>query len=200
MVCLIVTTVFCIVTIYSSYGSVCQNYPIIVEVMQGYRKIFGNPVLSFPAALFWIFMGKCFSENKVPTLPWSVNVSLLAFFAVMLHLEWQFVRQLDGSFNNDSYFLLLPVCILLFMCIHKIPPVSCPYAVCLRQASTVIYVTHIPTLYVISFIFRNILHIDSTLLIFILALVCCTVVYVVLKNVLRHCKNRTVANLLKYAY
>ena len=55
---------FCFVTITSSYKSVIANTFLIV-VIDMYIDFFGGLVCNFPAAIFWIFLGKIFAEEKI---------------------------------------------------------------------------------------------------------------------------------------
>jgi hypothetical protein len=191
---------FCFVTILSSYGSIFQNYPVVINGMQTYIDIFGNPVLSFPASLLWIFMGKCFAEGKIRNLSWSVSLLALCLSSVALYLEWQYVQQLDGSFNNDSYFMLLPVCISFFCVFRKIAPISYRYSSYIRQMSTVIYVTHVSLMMPIGFISREILHINSQIILFFTVLPCCILVYFAIKTTQVRYRTHQIVGLLKYAY
>lgn len=198
-ICLISLASFCIVTLWSSYQSIFQKYPTIIKIMSSYSNILRSPVYSFPAAIFWIFIGKNFSERSCKKTLLSTNLFLLLISSAALYLEWRFVQCLDGSFNNDSYFMLAPVCISFFACFQKIRTISYQNTIYVRQASTVIYVTHVALINIVNFLYRRLLCIDSPLLTFITVVPCCLLIYLVINFVRQRYKGCNFVDLLKFS-
>lgn len=175
--CAVSVIAFSAVTFFSTYMSLLPQESAVYVFYRGYERFFGNPVLSFPAALVWITAGKAFAEGWIPLRKLWENRIVLVISCVALYLEWQFATDLTGSRNNDSYFMLLPVCISVFGCLQKLPPVNCRFLLHLRRASTVIYVSHVSAITILGFLFRHFWHIDLPLLLFVSSIACGVVLY-----------------------
>lgn len=128
--------VMCCIT--SNYG----NYPVFTSVTTLIQNHYPAPIYnSFPVAIFWVAVGKLYAENKVPVLSqmWKRILLLLSF--MLLIGERYFIAKLQCSIDNDCYFLLAPVCILIFsLTIHS--SVKIKYASKLRSYSTLTYCLH----------------------------------------------------------
>lgn len=127
--------------------------------------------------VFWVFIGKLFAEQKIKCKSVPLLVILTVCSCVVLFFEWKFVFSLDGSYNNDSYFMLAPVCVLLFICIEKIKPFYWRKSVYLKRASTIIYVAHGSLLPVVSKLTAVVFQISTPLLSFVFTLVGCLAIY-----------------------
>lgn len=191
--------VFCIVTLESSYSSVIAN-TFLGTAIDGYIAIFDRLVCSFPAAIFWVFMGKLFAEQKVRCKSMALYVLLLLCSCIALFLEWKFVMALDGSYKNDSYFMLAPVCVLLFLGIQKCKPIHWSHSVYFKRASTIIYVTHGSILPIASKVISVVLHVKHPLLSCAATLICCMTIYLLLETVIAKCANQRITKTLKLLY
>ena len=196
---LISLAAFFIVTLESSYNSVIANTVLSVAISK-YKDVFGGLLYSFPAAIFWIFLGKLFAEQKIKSKSVSLLIALTVCSCVALFVEWKFVLSLDGSYNNDSYFTLAPLCILLFICIEKIKPLYWGKSVYFKRASTIIYVTHgslLPITFKLTSIF---FHVRIPLLSFIITLIGCIAIYILIEIAINKCSKHRMAKVLKMLY
>lgn len=195
-VLLVITTIaFCLVTIFSSYQTLLSRNPFVFKIIHWYTTLLGSPVFSFPAALFWLFIGKCFAEDKIKEKSTKFIVGLIIISAIGLYTEWSFVRIHFGSLNNDSYFMLAPLCIGLFMGIQKINPITSKYANNIRRMSTVIYVSHGS----IRFAINKFFFVNSNFIIFLITFCCSIFLYLAMEFITQHTKNKTILSILKCA-
>lgn len=199
LVCAIAVLAFGVVTFWSSYAFVLENH-ILVHVLAWYSEHFATPACSFPASLFWVYVGKCFAQEQVKSFNRVANAFFIAISATGLYLEWRIVGELSGAYTNDSYIMLVPTCISLFMFIKNMRSFECRYAINLRRTSTVIYVMHGTLLYVVGFLFRRILKIDSNTLNGVVTIACCMFVYAMMEFLLHQRKNNKLVSLLKNGF
>lgn len=190
---------FCIVTLASSYSCVISD-TFISSAINSYTKIFDGLICSFPAALFWIFIGKLFTEHNMPLKSLSLWALLVLFSSIALFIEWKFVISLDGSHNNDSYFMLAPLCFLLFLGIENIQPIYWKNSFYFKRASTIIYVVHGSLLSIVSKAISMFFNVRIPALSFILTLIGCIVIYVLLEITLKRCRNAHVCKILKMLF
>lgn len=195
---LIVLAAFCVVTLDSSYQAVIED-TFIGAGIRGYKHIFGGLVNSYPASLFWVFIGKIIAEHKLK-LKSSLLIVLSVLAAAALYLEWRFVISLDGSYNNDSYFMLAPLCVFLFLAIEQIKPIQWKYGVYLRRASTVFYVSHGSVLPVVKKLLEIVLHIKCPPVAFLITFVCCIIIYGAIELAIQICQKRKICKVLKMLY
>lgn len=195
---LIVLAAFCLVALSSSYETVIENTWIDAGI-RGYRRIFSSLSSSYPTSLFWIFIGKMVAEQKLKLKSW-VLFALVALSAAALYLEWRFVISLDGSNNNDSYFMLAPLCVFLFLSIQKIKPIQWKYSVYFKRASTVIYVAHGSILPVVKKLQEILLHKKIPLVSFLITFVCCMGIYGIIELAICICHKRKICKVLKMLY
>lgn len=191
--------VFCIVTLQSSYSSII-NGTIISTVIKKYIDIFGGLVCSFPASLFWIFIGKIMAEHKIKFKSTPLLICLIICSCIGLFYEWKFAMSLDGSFNNDSYFMLAPLCVLLFIGVQKIKPIYWKYSVYVKRASTIIYVSHGSVSRIISKIVSILLGEKNVLITYLLTILCCIVIYAIIEFAYTKFSNRRIAKVLRMLY
>ena len=191
---------FCVVSLSSSYETVIAD-TFLGTAIDTYNYIFGGLVCSFPAAIFWIFIGKLFAEQKLKIESFGLLILLVICAGVALFVEWKFVMSLDGSYNNDSYFMLAPLCVLLFLCVEKIEPKHWKYSVYFRRLSTVIYVTHISLRPIVSKGMSIIFNVKLTsLTLYIIILFCCVSVYILIEIAIKKCSRKRISKVLKMLY
>lgn len=192
-------TAFAVVTLASSYQSQIAN-TILAVAINKYIDIFDGLVCSYPAAIFWVFIGKLFAEQKIKckSMPWLILLTVCS--CVALFIEWRFVFYLDGSYNNDSYFMLAPLCVLLFICIQKIKPFYRKTSVCLKRASTIIYVAHGSLLRIVSERIYAVLKVKIPLLSFVLTLIGCLAIYILIEFIIRKCSKHKFNKIFKMLY
>ena len=192
-------SIFCIVTLTSSYSFVIDE--TIWEIaIDKYISVFGGIVCSFPAAVFWVFIGKLFAEQKIKIKSLTLLIFLIICSSILLFLEWKLVMSLDGSYNNDSYFMLAPLGVLLFAAIQKINPFFWKYSVLLKRASTIIYVTHGSILPIVGKLLVMFFHVRIPALSFIFTALCCITIYLLIEIIIMKVKNHCISKTLKLLY
>lgn len=165
----------------SSYWSIIEDVTLINRVYNVYEFIFSSPMFNASSAFIWIIIGKLFAEKKVQMNKIYAIVGLL-LSSVLLYGEWLCVRILNGSFNNDCYFFLIPTAFFAFRLISLISVSPNNITDFLGKSSTLIYTTHIPAITVISFLLKRTLPVTNSIFIFVSVVVLCTIgSYVVLK-------------------
>lgn len=186
---------FCFVTFASSYQNIIANTFLSVAI-EKHIDLFGGLVCSFPAAIFWVFIGKMFAEQKIKFKSIPLLLILTVCSGVALFFEWRFVLSFNGAYNNDSYFMLAPLCILLFICIEKIPSIYWSQSVYLKRASTVIYVMHGSLVPIFSKLIPMVFKVNIPLLSYVLTFICCIAVYIVIEFAITKCPKNKLFKLL----
>lgn len=186
--------VFGIVTLCSSYSLLFAGVDVINKLGNAYSEVFGNPVLSFPASLIWITCGKCFAEGKIKIAK-RIGSIILILSCIGLYAEWWIVKYFSGTYSNDSYFMLLSVCIYLFNLFLGIKSIYIRNSLKLRECSTVIYAAHASVIPILSRIFG----ISNSITLYVMTVCICIVCYAMIKFILKRNKMR-IFKLLKYAY
>lgn len=190
--------VYIVVVGRSSYMPIVKEINWLSEGLTIYQKLFGTPVLSFPASLFWIVCGKCFADGTFQ--PKKVPCGIITVLsAILLYGEWNFVQHLTGSMSCDCYFMLPGICLGFFgwfLCQKDIQMKSSVY---LRRCSTVIYASHAT---IIRFFLRKVMNIYDPSTAFLLAAVLSIVIYVFIELLLYWGAKRKVKviKVLTYAY
>ena len=165
----------------SSYWSVIEDVTLINKVYNIYEFIFSSPMYNASAAFVWVVIGKLFAEKKVQINKIFAIVGLL-LSSVLLYGEWLCVRILNGSFNNDCYFFLIPTAFFAFQLISLIRVSPNNITDFLGKSSTLIYTTHMPAITVIHFLLKRILQVTNSIFVFVLVVMLCTIgSYIVLK-------------------
>lgn len=173
--------IYFICCIRSSYFS-CVNSNIWVQkIVYYYEYLFTNPVFSFPVAVFWMFIGKCFADAREKSIQKPTLIFTTLFFSAALWVEWRFVYNLNGTFNNDCYLFLAPLSICIFFWLKDSNlKISNPRL--LRQISTVTFALHGSVIPIISFFFKHFFHKKYYLAIFLLSVFICHVAaFIILK-------------------
>lgn len=189
--------IFGLVTLQSSYVSCIQETALLSAIHVASRGL-GGFVCSFPAAILWIFIGKCFAEAKSKGLPLWLLAVVLTLSCVGLYAEWRFVISLDGSYNNDSYFMLLPVCCALFAIIQRIPAIHWKPSAYLKHASTIIYVSHGSFIPFCSFFLKKVLGFTTPVLDFCLTLICTLTLTVCIEFIGRKYSGKKLGKYIKW--
>ena len=130
----------------------------------------------------------------------SLLISLIICSCIALFVEWKFVISLDGSYNNDSYFMLAPLCILLFVGVEKIKPIYWKNSVYFKRASTIIYVVHGSLLPFVSKLISVVFNARVSFLSFILTFICCITIYIFIEIAIKKCRNHRISKILKMLY
>ena len=196
ILCLVV---FCIVTLESSYAPAMDG-TAFSKAIDTYSMIFESPVCSFPAAFLWIMAGRWFALNQVPPRISRLALPVFLLSCLGLYAEWCMVLKLFGSYNNDSYFMLLPVCFSFFCFFRSQNSMHLSFSPALRHASTVIYVSHGSLVYAISFCLKKLVHSVSPVLVFSLTLLCCLAINSFIEWSCRHWNGHPIVRHLKSLY
>lgn len=191
--------VFCIVTLASSYESVIADTFLFTAITK-YKAVSGSFVCSFPAALFWVFIGKLCAEQKLRFKSTGLLIALIICSCGALFAEWKFVISLDGSYNNDSYFMLAPLCVLLFLGIQKIKPTYWEKSVYLRRLSTIIYVTHGSLIPIAGKLISMVVKVQISFLPFLVTLLGSVAVYVFIEIANKKCSSKRIGKILNMLY
>lgn len=196
---LIFIFIYIVCCLRSSYFNWFEKIPYI-KYYFSYEKIFTSPVLSFPVALIWVFIGKYFADKDdviIQQISIRKNIMLIILFSILLYLEWIFVINLNGTFNNDCYLFLVPLSFLIFSLIIKIN-IKLKNSVRFRVMSSIIYPLHSSVIVVLKFILNKFIFnsVVINLISFIFALLCCYVVFLIITKL----ENKKYFRLLKYSH
>lgn len=173
--------IYCFAVLKSSYWSTVKDITIINEMYKGYIFIFSSPVFNASSAFVWIVIGKLFEEKKIQINKVFAIVGLLLSSA-LLYGEWLCVKTLNGTFDNDCYFFLIPTSLFAFQLISSIKVSPNGITNFLGKSSTLIYVTHIPAIALISLLLKQLFSVTDRILVFAAAAILCTVgSYIVFK-------------------
>ena len=101
------------------------------------------PYNSFPVSFLWLAMGKCFADNKEMLYLGKKSAQLLSIFAagILLYVEQFLIIKLHSDFRSDCYFMLVPLCGLIFSLILHLKLVI-HGAKKLRAFSTITFCLH----------------------------------------------------------
>ena len=191
--------VFSIVSIASSYQFAIED-TFLLTAINWYTYIFGGLVLSFPAAIFWVFIGKLFAEGKLKIKSTALSIIFAVLSAIALYIEWRYVISATSSFNNDSYFMLAPLCVSLFLCIEKIKPLHWKHSIRFKRMSTVIYVLHGSLEAGFSKVFLILFDFSSPVLSFVATLICCIIAYILIELAVKLLQKYRIGKIPKMLY
>ena len=166
--------IYCFAVFRSSYWSVIEDVTLINRVYNGYQFIFSLPMFNASAAFVWVVIGKLFAEKKIQINKKFAIVGLL-LSSVLLYGEWLGVRILDGSFNNDCYFSLIPTSFFAFQFISLIKVSPNDITNFLGKSSTLIYTTHMPAIAVIGFLLNRWFSVTDSIWVFVPVVILCTI-------------------------
>lgn len=140
------TVAYIICCLTSNYFSWYEELPGSVLLYKSYSFVFGKPCNSFLSAVLYVVIGKVLAEKNI----YVSNKKLLFIFAfsiILLFFEAFLIRQyrLNLSridYSDDSFFLLVPLCVSIFMLVGQN---LCPLhinTIFFRNSSTIIYCCH----------------------------------------------------------
>lgn len=191
---------FTAVTLYSGYLPFFPQDGLLARSLTGFSSAVGAPTGTFLASVLWLFLGKCFAENKLRFPKMWLSVLLLTLSCALLYLEWRFLFEKNGASRNDSYFMLLPVCLCLFGYLQKLRPLALPNSIHIRRFSTVTYALHGSVVAILDNVLEDYFSFDISLIVFILTLILCAAFYLVIAAVTQKHPDTKLAALLKNAY
>ena len=141
---------------------------------------------SFPVALIWVSLGKWLAEHKaaVVKLPVRGLIVMACISAACLIAEHCLVRAMHWQGANDCYFMLIPVCVVVFLLALNVKA-DYPSAAKLRRFSTVTYCMHVGLTLVVGAVLRSVLGLEPAtfvggLIMYLLVLSGCTVATVLI--------------------
>ena len=169
------------IVLTSSYPFLISDNSFLRPFLNTYSSIFGVPQLSFLVAIVWLSWGKAFAEDLF-SFNLRAYVWICILSAALLYAEWYLVKAWNGTYNNDCYFMLLPLCFGLFGLISKLKTVSTATFVCLRRCSTVIFTAHGSIRTLLGLFYRHVLHIESSVLLFVSASLVCIGIYILIET------------------
>ncbi|MCR5671223.1 MAG: acyltransferase [Butyrivibrio sp.] len=108
------------------------------SVFSYYELIFTNPANSFPAAIFWMFIGKQFADRKDAVFNKKFAVLGAAVSAIGLWFE---ANLLTKNISADCFIFLIPLAICLFTLI-KDTDINLKKAKTFRTISIIMYPLH----------------------------------------------------------
>lgn len=173
---------FMICCALTNYAELFSTFRLLSIIKEYYPVPFYN---SFPAAVLWIIFGQIFAKHA-PKIPLVLNIGLLIVSLLLLLYEQKITEQF--FYTDDSYIMLIPVCILLFALI-KHCKIKIPYAKQLRIFSTVTYCLHASLAPVIRGILRCLIESDmwrgEGMMVFAMTIIGCIATVGIIKNLER---------------
>lgn len=133
---------FCV--LFSSYR---PFLPQIEHIIECYYRILLNPCFSFPVAIYWIILGKIFAEGHRLSKKQSIIGTLISL--ILLIIEWRIVYWATGKFDNDCYFMLMPLGYFLFAWILRLKPIYSNKLSQFRKITVIVYAFHASAAWVI---------------------------------------------------
>lgn len=169
---------FTIIYFLCCFGSYFTGVVFLKKITIIYDQIFSSPLMSFPVALIWVFIGKMFADNtiNIKIINRKPYCLFLFFSMVLLFIECKI-------FSNRCYIFSLPVVILIFKLLLN-TNISLKNAKLLRTTSTITYPLHASIAVVIRSILRRItsnLNLINIISFFTTLLLCYIACFVILK-------------------
>lgn len=96
---------------------------------------------SFPASIFWIWIGEAASRNNNPG-KWQLWLIIAIIGAVMLFAEYRTLMSLQWIRDNDSLVSLIILCPAIFMLAKSRPATYFESSIILRKSSIIFYCVH----------------------------------------------------------
>ena len=200
------SVLFVIAIVLYAIASLTSAYEVIIfksDVVKTAYDIFCTyievPATSFLTAVAWMICGKCFAQGMFGGTK-TVYIVLSVVSAVALYAEWLFVRHLDSTINNDCYLMLMPFCIGVFGWINNCGKLNLKYAINIRRCSTIVFVTHGVVARTIVISFRKVLHIEATLLCYVLVIAVCICIYLFMEWLHNKCEDKWLGRILRCAF
>lgn len=140
---------YCSCCLMSNYGALLSTEGILINIRNMYPGVFFN---SFPVGFFWVALGKVFAEKESLCKKTAANGMFLVMGLILLIGEQILIKRLDCEYKNDCYFMLVPVCYVLFSIVLSLE-IKVKKGELLQVISTVTYCLHIS----LGLVFREIL-------------------------------------------
>ena len=191
--------VFIFVVGWTCYLPLFPEGSAILRFYELYYRVLSNPHHSFPAALVWIVVGKCFAEQEFDFRKPHYPI-LLVVSAVLLYFEWRFLVRTTGIYADENALLILPFCTALFALFLRIPSIELKNSHYLRRCSTYIYVMHGTLLVPISRLVAAMTGTADPLVVFFMDGTFCIAVYALAQTYMNRRRGSKLATILKYSY
>lgn len=131
--------VFCCLT--TNYFNLFNENSFVNSLSNLYLDITGwHFYTSFPAALYWVSIGRFMSEKK-PSFKNSVLVVLVVLLSLLLAVERIVILYFNLAITDDCYFMLTLLCPIIFLLICKNKKTT-KTVIPIRELSVLIYVAH----------------------------------------------------------
>ena len=144
-----------------------------------------SPYIAFPVGLFWLVLGKVMAENKDRLLSLKKSLWLLPIAFAGLFYEQYWVMMHHTMHVNDSFFMLMPVCFLLFSAMIQ-THFSVPHAHYLRAYSTITYCFHASFAIALRFVLAKfgivLYRFSQSVLLWAVTAIACVIVTVIIVN------------------
>lgn len=187
--------IYIIVCLFSAYRFVIAPGTAIDSAMNFYSNVINLPSNSFPVAVFWITVGKCFADGTFDNIINKKNsIIFIIIGAVLFFFDGQIVRMLSGETNKDCYITLAILVPAIFALIKSYHFNMNKIAIFMRNYSIITYVMHASLLHILRKIYRA-LGIEYNGLIFITILIITFVATVTIIKL----KDKKAFKILKYA-
>ncbi len=188
---LITLPIYLICCLFTNYYGLAEKSSHLISGYNFYISIFCSLANSFPVSLFWISLGRYFSQNKKESFS-KRYPALIVVSSCFLVLEYIIIKNYNLQLSDDCYIMLVPLCYFIFCCVKE-------SSVCEKtfgnkrllnrfltrtgNISTIIYVTHASVISVLSYLIFNILSFEFVginWIIFLLTIVICYIICVVI--------------------
>ena len=184
---------------FSGFSFLIPEGSALSAGMAWYAEVFVSPCNSFPVALLWVTMGKCFADGTFDGLAkvaekgtrWVCGAAVL----ILLYGEWLFVRHMTDGSGKDCYLMLVLAAPVLFQIVKGISLEANGVSRFLRQSSIVLFVLHGSVLHVLRPILRMIGLEYNGLLFVLISLGCLAATWIILRL-----ENKKGFRWLKYAH
>ncbi len=190
---------YIVATISSSYPQLIAENEITYFLYSGFTNYISPIPNSFVVAVAWLIIGKCFAEKTFKGNKF-IYIAIAIVSGILLFIESMLVKNLNGTFNNDCYFMLMPFCIGIFGIIKNCPAISVKYSINIRRCSTIIFVTHGAVGRIIGALFKFIFHKTCVPITYMVKIFICIGIYLLIEFLINRCKNNWISKVLKYSF
>jgi len=193
MVFFLMIYVFC--CFRSGYYTISSKSRMVIKLYQHYECVFTCPVLSFPIASFWMFLGKLFADHeslKGHTKLWLIGILLSS---IGLFLEWKVMVSYGARVSSDLFFFLAPLSVCIFAMIKEIN-ISLKYAKLLRTISVIMFPLHASLARVFSYVASTRIKKNYPLINFLIIIIICHITTILILKL----EKRKHFSILKYSH
>lgn len=146
----------------STYQDLVAKVPSLAEALNNYEKVFTEPHNSFPAGILFIAMGKILAQRKFHVSNKVLVITTGLLFA-LIYCEHFMLRSISKIMSNDSYLMLPPLCLCLFMLVGQNTKFKLTFDTRhLRAYSTIIYCSHMSIAFCLYGVLRYFVVYEST--------------------------------------